>query len=198
MEASQDRAIYAHVIIKLLQGAIYSDEKAWKDLQTWNTPVQDYFIRIGLKLVINDVDGFARIVQPEPDEHDENPLPRLMRKQTMNYETTLLCVILREYLEEHDILSEGRKLYLTEKEIKERIELFYKEQANKSKLWKDLSRPINNLVSMGILKFNREDRTNKDNNQYEVKRIIKALVNNEKLEEIKERLQSYVNTIQQQ
>jgi hypothetical protein len=197
MEINTDKATYAHVIIKLLQGAIYSDEKAWKDLQTWNTPIQDYFNRIGIKLIINDVDGFARVMQPEADDNEENPLPRLMRKQSMNYETTLLCVILREYLEEHDILSEGRKLYLTEKEIKERIELFYKEQANKSKLWKDLSRPINNLVSMGILKINREDRANRDNNQYEVKRIIKALVNNEKLEEIKERLQSYVNSVQQ-
>jgi hypothetical protein len=197
METDLGKAIYAHVIIKLLQGPVYSDEKAWKDLQTWNSAIQDYFSRIGIKLIISETDGFARIVQPEPDEHDDNPLPRLMRKQVMNYETTLLCVILREYLEEHDILSDGKKLFLTQKEIKERIELFYKEQANKSKLWKDLSKPINSLTNMGILKLTREDATNKDNNQYEVKRIIKALVNNVKLEEIKTRLQTYVNTIQQ-
>lgn len=53
-------------------------------------------------------------------------LSRLMRKQTMNYETTLLCVILREMLEEFDIKSEGTKLFLTQKEIKERIEFFIK------------------------------------------------------------------------
>jgi hypothetical protein len=197
MEANLEKAVYAHVIIKLLQGPIYSDEKVWKDLQVWNSPIQDYFNRIGIKLITNEVDGFARVIQPEADEYDENPLPRLMRKQAMNYETTLLCVILREYLEEQDILNEGRKLFLTQKEIKERIELFYKEQANKSKLWRDLSKPINNLTGMGILKITREDSTNKDNNQYEVKRIIKALVNNEKLEEIKTKLQKYVNAVQQ-
>lgn len=199
MEPTTSRAIYAHVIIKLLQGPVYVDEKlVWRDLQSWQSAIQDYFAKIGIELLINEVDGFARIMQPEAEENDENPLPRLMRKQTMNYETTLLCVILREMLEEFDIKSEGTKLFLTQKDIKERIELFYKEQTNKSKLWKELSKPINSLQSIGILKLTREDAVNKDNNQYEVKRILKALVNNDKLEEIKNKLGTYVNTIQQQ
>jgi hypothetical protein len=196
MDTISNRAIYAHVIIKLLQGPVYVDEKAtWRDLLAYSSPIRDYFGRIGIELIINDIDGFARIVQPEADEHDENPLPRLMRKQTMTYETTLLCVILREMLEEFDVISEGNKLFLTQKEIKERIELFYKEQANKSKLWKELGKPINSLTSIGILKLTREDETNKDNNQYEVKRIIKALISNDKLEEIKNKLQTNVDPI---
>jgi Domain of unknown function (DUF4194) len=177
---------------------VYVDEKAWRDLQAWKSPVQEFFAKIGLELLINETDGFARIIQPEADEHDEDPLPRLMRKQTMNYETTLLCVILREILEESDVINDGKKLFLTQKDIKERIELFYKEQTNKSKLWKDLAKPINNLQNIGILKLTREDVTNRDNNQYEVKRIIKAIVSNEKLEEIKSKLENYVNPIQQQ
>lgn len=199
METTTSRALYAHVIIKLLQGPVYADEKlGWRDLQSWQSAIQDYFGKIGIELLINETDGFARIMQPESDENDENPLPRLMRKQTMNYETTLLCVILREILEEFDIKSEGTKLFLTQKDIKERIELFYKEQTNKSKLWKELSKPINSLQNIGILKLTREDAVNKDNNQYEVKRILKALVNNDKLEQIKKKLGIYVNTIQQQ
>jgi hypothetical protein len=196
MNPNSNRAIYAHVIIKLLQGPLYFDDKAaWKDLQTWSSAIQDYFNRIGMELIINENDGFARIVQPEADEHDDNPLPRLMRKQSMNYETTLLCVILRELLEEFDVITAGTKLFLTQKEIKERIELFYKEQANKSRLWKELTKPINNLTNIGILKLTRDDPSNKDNNQYEVKRIIKALISNDKLEEIKNKLQAHVNSI---
>lgn len=196
MDIATSKSIYAHVIIKLLQGPVYADEKnLWRDLQSWQSAIQDYFSKIGIQLLINEIDGFARIIQPEPDETDVNPLPRLMRKQTMNYETTLLCVILREILEEFDIKSEATKLYQTQKEIKERIELFYKEETNKSRLWKDLSKPINNLLNIGILKLTREDPINKDNNQYEVKRIIKAIINNDKLEEIKNKLGAYVNTI---
>ncbi|THU32996.1 DUF4194 domain-containing protein [Niastella caeni] len=195
---STPRALYAHIIIKLLQGPIYSDEKnLWRDLMAWQSPVWEHFAKFGIELSIHETDGFARIIQPEAEENEENPLPRLMRKQTMTYEATLLCVILREILEEFDVVMEGSKLFLTQKEIKERIELFYKDQTNKSKLWKDLSKPINNLVNIGILKLSREDITNRDNNQYEVKRIIKALVTNDKLEEIKTKLQNHVNTVQQ-
>lgn len=196
MENTTTKSIYAPVIIKLLQGPIYADEKnLWRDLRAWQSQIQEYFSKIGIELVINEIDGFARVFQPDADESEENPLPRLMRKQTMNYETTLLCVMLREMLDEFDIKSEGTKLFVTQKEIKERIELFFKEQTNKSKLWKELSKPITNLQNIGILKFVREDIINKDNNQYEVKRIIKALVNNDKLEEIMNKLLNNGNTI---
>ena len=196
METKIVRTPFAAVIIKLLQGPVYVDDKNfWRELMQWQSAVQEYFGKIGIELVINEQDGFARVLQPETDEHDDNPLPRLMKKQTLNYEATLLAVILREGLEEFDVKSDGDKFYLTQKQIKERIELFYKEQPNKSKLWKDLSKPINDLLKIGILKLNREDAV-KDNNQYEVKRIIKAFISNEKLQEIKNKLNNYVNPVQ--
>ncbi len=198
MEIKIPRAVYAATIIKLLQGPVYADDKAiWRELLGWQSAIQEYFGKIGMELLINESDGFARVLQPETDENDDNPLPRLMKKQAISYEATLLCVILREGLEEFDVRSEGTKYFLTQKEIKERIELFYKEQTNKSKLWKELSKPITSLINIGILKLNREDVANKDNNQYEVKRIIKAFISNDKLEEIKNKLSGYVNTIQQ-
>lgn len=199
METKIARAPFAAVIIKLLQGPIYADDKnIWRELLSWQSAIQEYYGKIGMELIINEQDGFARVMQPETDENDDNPLPRLMKKQTLNYEATLLAVILREGLEEFDVKSDGTKFYLTQKEIKERIELFSKEQTNKSKLWRDLSKPITSLLSIGILKLNREDGVNKDNNQYEIKRIIKAFISNYKLEEIKNKLSNYVNTVQQQ
>lgn len=197
MEIKETRAPYAAVVIKLLQGPVYAEDKnTWRDLLSWQTAIQEYFGKIGIRLLISEPDGFARVMQPENDESDTNPLPRLMKKQALTYEATLLAVILREGLEEFDVKSEGSKFYLTQREIKERIELFYKEQTNKSKLWKDLSRPITSLINAGILKLNREDTVTRDNNQYEIRRIIKALISNEKLEEIKEKLNNYVNTVQ--
>lgn len=196
METKIARAPFAAVIIKLLQGPVYADDKnIWRELLGWQSAIQEYFGKIGIELIINEQDGFARVMQPETDENDDNPLPRLMKKQTLNYEATLLAVMLREGLEEFDVKSDGTKFYLTQKEIKERIELFSKEQTNKSKLWKDLSKPITSLLNIGILKLNREDGVNKDNNQYEIKRIIKAFISNDRLEEIKNKLSNYVNTL---
>lgn len=190
METVSRRASYAHVIIKLLQGPIYSDEKElWRDLLSWQTSIKEYFDTIGIELLI--AEGFARIQQPEADENDPNPLPRLLRRQSLSYESTLLCVILREALDEHDVVSEGSKLFLTQKDIKERVELFFKEHSNKSKLWKELSKPIHSLIHIGVLKLSREDLINKDNNQYEVKRVVSALVTNEKLDEVRQKLKLY-------
>ena len=197
MSQPTNRAIYASVIIKLLQGPVYADETHWRDLLAWQSGIKEYFERIGIELMINEIDGFARILQPEPGEDEAAPLPRLMRKQALSYEASLLCVLIRQMLEEFDTRSDGTKLFVTQREIKERIELFFREQTNKSRLWRELSRPIETLLKVGILKITREDATNKDNNQYEVKRIVKALVDNEKLEDLKNKLTAHVNTIQQ-
>ena len=190
-------APFAHVFLKLMQGPVYEEDRAyWKDLLSWQTELHKYLQQTGLQLVINEADGFARIVQPDNDENSERPLPRLMRKARLTYEATLLCIVLREALEEFDLKGTGTKLYLTQKEMKERLTLFFKERHNKSKLLKDLNKPINSLLSVGILRLTREDVANKELQQYEVKRVIKALVNNEKLEEIKTKLNLHVNPVQ--
>jgi hypothetical protein len=189
---------FAHVFLKLMQGPIYEEDKTyWKDLLSWQTELGKYLRQTGLQLVVSEADGFARIVQPEADESGEKPLPRLMRKTRLTYEATLLCIVLREALDEFDIKGNGTRLFLTQKEIKERLALFFKERHNKSKLLKDLNKPVNSLLNVGVLKTTREDAANKELHQYEVKRIIKALVNNEKLEEIKSKLKLHVHPVQQ-
>lgn len=197
MQTTQSRAPYAHLIIRLYRGPLYAEDKiVWRDLMAWQTALADHFGKAGIELIISENDGFARIVQPEADESDPDPLPRLMRKQTLSYDASLLCVMLREMLEEFDIRSEGTKLFVTEKDIKERIELFFKEQTNKSKLWKKLDALIETLDRIGVLKLAKEDPVNNGNNLYEVKRIIKALVTNDKLEEIKQKMETHGNTVQ--
>lgn len=189
-------SLFARIAIKLLQGPIYTEDKnLWRELKTHETQLHEYFGKIGLILQLDEPDGFARLIQPNKQDGEENPLPRLMRKVTMNYETTLLAILLREMLEEFDVRSENTKLFVTQKEIKERIELFYKDQTNRSKLWKDLSRPVDYLVNMGVLKLVREDIVNRDQHLYEVRRIIKAIISNERLELIKQKMDEHVSNL---
>ncbi|HEY8955717.1 DUF4194 domain-containing protein [Chitinophaga sp.] len=195
--AEKNISPFAHVFLKLMQGPVYEEDKSyWKDLLGWQTELSKYLQQTGLQLVVNESDGFARIVQPETDDTTDKPLPRLMRKTRLTYEATLLCIVLREALDEFDIQGNGTRLFMTQKEIKERLALFFKERHNKSKLLKDLNKPINSLLNVGVLKTTREDAANKEMHQYEVKRIIKALVNNEKLEEIKSKLKLHVHPVQ--
>ena len=187
---------YAGVVIKLLQDVLYEDDKHWKDLLTNQHAVSEYFEKIGVKLVIQETDGFAYIYQPEsnPDADDNQKLPRLVRKVPISYEVTLLCVLLREMLEEFDVKEIDQvKFFVTHKEIRDKIELFFKERSNVVKLLKNFDNYINTVVNLGFLKIVSEDPKEKELNRYEVKRVIKANISNNKLEEIKAKLDTYAS-----
>lgn len=188
---------YASVVIKLLQDALYDDDKHWKELMAHQEEVIDYFDRIGVKLVIEESEGFAYIYQPEPDEdEDTRKLPRLVKRIALSYEVTLIAVMLREMLEEFDVrATDSTRFFTSNKEIKEKIEMFFKDKTNKVKLLKNFDTYINQVTNLGFLRVIREDARDKDNTQYEVKRIIKAKINNEKLEEIKQKLNEYTSAI---
>lgn len=188
---------YAAAIIKLLQGPVYADEpKYWPDIALHKLPLIAFFNQLGIELVVMEQEGLAFIRQRkgEPDE-PVSQLPRLVRKRGLTYEQTLLCVMLREWIEEFDAKTTvGSRLFITKKEIRERVDIFFKDQTNRSRLYKQLDTSIEQAVnSLGILKKNREDDTDEENNQYEVRRIIKAMINNELLEEIKEKLNQHTS-----
>src|SRR5258707_12575713 len=93
---------YAPVVLKLLQNPLFSDETAsWNLLLSYLTPVQEYFARIGLEVRVHEEDGYAYLHQPalEDDEGQSVALPRLTRRDHLTYHTTLLCVLLREWLD---------------------------------------------------------------------------------------------------
>jgi hypothetical protein len=183
---------YANCLVKLLQGVVYSDEeKYWKDILLNKVGIARYFAQLGVELVLNEQEGFAFLRQKETDtDEKEEAIPRLIRKRGLTYEQTLLCVMLREWIEEFDTrTTEGAKLFVTTKDIRERVDIFFKDQTNRSRLLKQLNTCIDQAANnLGLLKKNREDEDEQDNTQYEVRRIVKAMINNELLEEIKQKL----------
>src|SRR5260370_23198232 len=96
---------FARVILKLVQNPLFSDESSsWNLLLSYLTPVQEYFARIGLEVRVNEEDGYAYLHQPalEDDEGQSVVLPRLTRRDRLTYHTTLLCVLLREWLDQFE------------------------------------------------------------------------------------------------
>ena len=184
---------YAHVIIKLLQDVVYDEENAtWSDLLTYQIPVRDYFAKIGLELHLDEREGFAFLKQVDDEEQK---LPRLVRRMPLSYEVTLLCILLRETLEEFDVKDvESRKCFVTTQELREKIEIFFKDSPNKVRLLERFDRTIQSTVRLGFLKETEQENLDSDDIRYEVRRIIKAKITNEKLEEIKQKLQSYAES----
>ena len=184
---------FANIIIRLLQGVIYDDNKTlWNELLTFQIPVQIYFNKIGIQLILNERDGFAYITQPE--EHENNKkIPRLTRKYAVSYEVTILLVILRDFLEEHDAKPTlAQKCFVSEKEIRERVMLFFKDKANKTKFIKKIDATINKAVDYKFLKLLAKNESF-DENRYEILRIIKSKISLSKLEEIKSNFKEISN-----
>lgn len=186
---------YAPVIVRLLQGGIYDDnEKMWNELLLHEMQVREYFGRIGIELIIDKRDGYAFLRQVELDE--EGRTIGLIRRMPLSYEVTLICVLLREWLDEFEVSdTDTRNLYVTHKALRERMELFFKEKSNQMKLLKELDRYIDDIIKLGFLKIIRKADGHRDEMQYEVRRIIKAKITNDKLEEFRSKLARELQSI---
>jgi hypothetical protein len=181
---------YATAIVKLLQGPVYDDnERVWNELLFHQIPITEYFEKIGLDVIIDKKDGFGYLKQIELD--DEGKTIGLVRRIPLTYEVTLVLVILREFLDEFEVNdTESRNPYITHEQLRARIELFFKDKANKVKLLKELDNYINDVERLGFLKTIKKSDSSKDENQYEIRRIIKAKITNDKLEEFLNKLKA--------
>jgi len=186
---------YAAAIIKLLQGPVFRDEdKYWLMVRDNQVPLAGFFGEIGLTFIYNEQDGFAFIQQTMAmDDESEDRLPRLVRRYPLTYEQSLLCVMLREWMEEFDSTPEkGTRLIVSRKQIWERIDIFLKDTNNLSRVQKQFDTTINQLSkSIGILRIVKEDENDSDNSRFEVRRIIKAIISNEKLEDFMNKLMAH-------
>ncbi len=78
------------------------------------------------------------------------------------------------------------------------IEIFFKDSPNRVKLLERLERTIQSTVRLGFLKETERENTEADAIRYEVRRIVKARLTIEKLEEIKRKLQLYAEVSQEE
>lgn len=183
-------APYAPVIIKLLQGALFYDDTAhWDMLLSHLSPVRDYFAKIGLEVFLSEADGYAFVRQAAIEDDAGRPiaLPRLTRRDRLAYHVTLLCVLLRERLDQFDAsASESDRLILTLADIHELLRLFVKERSDERVLLRKIDAAIERVVDLGFLR-----RLGGAEERFEVRRIIRARIETEILPEIKARLERY-------
>ncbi len=186
---------YAPVIVKLLQGAIYKEnQRLWTDLLMYQIPVTQYFEKLAIELIVDRNDGYAFLKQLSIDE-DSNTIG-LVRRFPMRYELSMLCVLLRMLIDDFEsTTNEQLNLYISHKRLKEELEMFFKEKANKVKMLNELDRYIEDVEKLDFLKRISKEETEKDEIQYEVRRIIKAKITNDVLGEFKRKQQNDVSKL---
>ncbi|MEG4862857.1 MULTISPECIES: DUF4194 domain-containing protein [unclassified Microcoleus] len=187
-------ASYAPAIIKLLQGILYEDEdkEDWCELLKNEKNVREYFGKIGLRLYLDEAEGYAFLQQPDGDDGDEEAkkLPRLVKRLPLSYEVTVLCVLLREKLLEFNnstSTSDSARCIVSKHHIHDLMRPFFPEQSDDPKLLKKFDESINRVVKLHFLK----ELKNTEGESYEIRRILKAKIPAETLTDIKKGLEAY-------
>ena len=185
-------APYGRTVVRLLKGPVeVTDTNAWEDIMNYQSEINKYLMNIGIELIVKRDEGFAYIKQIVDDE---DRTTGLIPRQQLGFEISVILIILRQMLEEFD--SNMDELYSTEcfvraDDLKERIEIFLPERFNRVKLLSEIDTYITRLVSLGYLKLIKRDNVN----TYQIHRIIKEKVTLDKLQEFKDKLQEYVESV---
>jgi hypothetical protein len=176
---------YAAAIRKLLNGVVYHDDAVWSQLRDYQTLVQDYLAEIGLRLYLDELGGFAFLHDQSRDEDMPGALPALTNRRSLTFWDTLLLVLLRERLDEHEVRDlDGQRLLLREDDLVDMLKVFPVNQRDARTLEQSALASIARLKKYGFL--------TERNGFYEVRPVIRARVSADELEGIKQRLMQYV------
>ena len=178
---------YSNILVALLKGVVYRDDKHWDELAPNEADIKKYFADIYLDVIIDKSEGYAYLKQ-RVSEDEEEETPKLIEKRQLNFHVSLLCLLLRKHLIENDSEGESTKAYLTRDEILNLVKPFYKETTNEASQIKLMDAAIKKVMDEGFL---RKMKTEEE--QYEVKRIIKAFVNADVVKDSLEKLKIHAN-----
>lgn len=179
------------VLIQLCKGVLYADKspELWRDLLTYQASIHDYFAVLGLQVWIDENEGYAFLQQrPAITEatEDRPELPRLVQRRQLSYPVSLLCVLLRKKLIEQDAVGGATRVILSRAQIVDMLRIFLPDSSNEAKTVEQIESHIRKVIDYGFLR-----RLKGDEERYEVRRIIKALVDADWLGDLNQQLEAY-------
>lgn len=177
---------YAGAIRKLLKGVVYHDDTEWSQIRDYELSIREYLGQIGLHIHLDEIGGFAYLEDISRDDDSLTSLPALTTRRPLSFIDTLLLVLLRERLDEHEMRDlDGLRLILKEDEITEMVIVFMGDHPDARKVESNVSTSVNRLARYGFLSGAKDGR-------YEVRPVIRSKVSADELDLIKSRLMNYL------
>lgn len=183
---------WAESAIKLLKGPIYKNRDkrdVWNQLIDWRENIDEYYGILNLRIHIDEVDGYAYLEQiedavnrgmEEEEEESTAELPRLIRRQSLSYNQSMLLVLIRSELSKFDSSSaDGDVLILKKSDIVDLYNTFAKSYADQNKTDKIIDQAIRSFIKLTFLFDDKKAASEaiiSDEAEFEVSPIIKAKV----------------------
>lgn len=187
MERTGPATQLSPVLIGLFKGVLYQEQspELWQALLHLQSRVREHAAVFGLELVLDEAEGHAYLRQ-RPAGEDDADLPRLVQRRQLGYAVSLLLALLRKKLAEHDAAGGDTRLILSRTQIADLVQLFLPVGTNEARLLDRIDADINRVVELGFLR-----RLRGHDDQFEVRRILKAFVDAQWLSELERRLAEY-------
>ncbi len=175
------------ILITLLKGVVYREDssKKWQDLLDYQGPARDYLSVIGLELFLFEDEGFAFLRNKEKNM-DDTDIPRLIVRRQLSYTVSLLLAQLRRKLAEHDASSGEERLIIDKQEIIDLMGTFLVSGSNEVQFIRKIDGAVQKILELGFIRILGEKKE-----KIEIKRIIKAFVDAQWLQEFDTRIREY-------
>lgn len=179
------------VMVQLFKGPLYRDThaKLWEALLDLQKAVSDYVGVLGIQVWVDEAEGYAFLLSRQEGD-DEQQIPRLVARHSLSFHVSVLLALLRKRLAEFDATSSEARLILSRDQIVEMMRVFLAESTNEARLVDSIDTHIKRVVDLG---FVRRLRGNDD--QYEVRRILKAFIDGQWLADFDQRLDDYLTEL---
>lgn len=178
---------YAAAVRKLLKGVVYHDDvAAWQQIRDYEYPIREYLGKIGLGIHLDEIGSFAYLYDNSRDDDTQDSLPALTSRRNLSFPDTLLLVLLRERLDEHEMRDfDGASLILSDEDMLDMIQVFVQDYGDARRIETNTIASVNRLVRYGFL-------TKRSDGRYTVRPLIRAKIDADELEGIKSRLVAYI------
>lgn len=178
-----DELELSRILITLFQGPVHRQmqEERWQLVLKYQSAVREYVSKLNLTLVLEEGDGYCYLKQDTAMD-----VPKLASSHQLGFRMSVLLVLLRKRLQEFDQSNHDIHLIVPIQSLQEEMRLFLQDTSDEVKQGKALRAELKKVEEMGLIAKvkGRED-------EIQVLRIIRSVVDANALVEIMERLQAY-------
>jgi hypothetical protein len=173
------------VLVSLLKGVIDrgDHEMRWASLLRWESHVRDHVAVLGLDLVIAEEDGYAYLRQRDPDETDDEGVPRLIHRRALSYPVSLILALLRRRVVEHDAASGEARVVVSVDEVEALMQPYLPSGPDEAKQRDRVESYLRQIVKLGFIRFLRGDES-----RFEIRRLINSFVTADWLAQFERRM----------
>jgi hypothetical protein len=152
MEMQASSSEQSLVLARLLLQPIYrEDGSLWESVRAQRDMIAHYFRQIGQEVVIDEAEGYAFLRQIETEGSDI--IPRIGRRQSLGYTSTLLLVCLREELARFEASpGDSTRLVRTRQELRDLVSQFLRETNNQIRDVRTIDTAIRRLEELNFLR----------------------------------------------